>query len=136
MHWCSMSPFLQCGPELRGQDSGDGDPSARTGGPIPFRRVPVFTTWAVDLGISQRGKMASKKNNRKGTAMLPILHVDAAGVDIGATEIYVAVPADRDRNPVRVFETFTEDLMKLVPLSRNSRSSKRVTRALISMRLL
>lgn len=35
---------------------------------------------------------------------------DAAGIDIGATEIYVAVPADRDAEPVRCFATFTEDL--------------------------
>jgi transposase len=35
---------------------------------------------------------------------------DAAGVDIGATEIYIAVPPDRDAQPVRRFATFTEDL--------------------------
>jgi transposase len=57
--------------------------------------------------------MAKKKKRRKGTAMLPILHVDAAGIDIGATEIYVAVPADRDNESIRAFQTFTEDLMKL-----------------------
>ena len=45
--------------------------------------------------------------------MLAVLHLDAAGIDIGATEIYVAVPADRDREPVRGFQTFTEDLMNL-----------------------
>jgi transposase len=57
--------------------------------------------------------MAKKKKRRKGTAMLPILHVDAAGIDIGATEISVAVPADRDNESIRAFQTFTEDLMKL-----------------------
>jgi transposase len=41
------------------------------------------------------------------------MHGDAAGIDIGATEIYVAVPADRDSEPVRSFQTFTEDLMVL-----------------------
>ncbi len=35
---------------------------------------------------------------------------NAAGVDIGATEIYIAVPADRDTQPVRRFAAFTEDL--------------------------
>jgi transposase len=35
---------------------------------------------------------------------------DAAGVDVGATEIYIAVPPDRDSHPVRHFPTFTEDL--------------------------
>ena len=38
------------------------------------------------------------------------LNLNAAGVDIGATEIYIAVPGDRDPQPVRHFSTFTEDL--------------------------
>jgi transposase len=39
-----------------------------------------------------------------------ILQPNAAGVDIGATEIYIAVPADRDSQPVRCFPTFTAHL--------------------------
>jgi hypothetical protein len=39
-----------------------------------------------------------------------ILQPNAAGVDIGATEIYIAVPADRDSQPVRCFSTFTAHL--------------------------
>jgi transposase len=35
---------------------------------------------------------------------------NAAGIDVGATEIYVAVPPDRDPQPVRSFPTFTGDL--------------------------
>src|SRR3954452_13338137 len=50
-------------------------------------------------------------NNKKVT--LPVLNPDAAGIDIGATEIYVAVPADRDPEPVRMFATFTQDLNQL-----------------------
>jgi hypothetical protein len=38
---------------------------------------------------------------------------DTAGIDIGATEIFVAVPADRDPEPVRSLATFTEDLHRL-----------------------
>jgi len=37
------------------------------------------------------------KKSRKQKNELPILHPDAAGVDIGAEEIFVAVPADRYR---------------------------------------
>jgi len=37
----------------------------------------------------------------------------AAGLDIGATEIWVCVPADRDAHPVRAFGTFTPDLYAL-----------------------
>jgi transposase len=41
------------------------------------------------------------------------MNPDAAGIDIGATEIYVAVPADRDPEPIRMFATFTQDLNRL-----------------------
>jgi transposase len=41
------------------------------------------------------------------------MHPDAAGIDIGATEVYAALPQDRSAEPVRVFETFTEDLQAL-----------------------
>ena len=38
---------------------------------------------------------------------------NAAGVDVGAREMYVAIPPDRDTEPVRVFPTFTADLEAL-----------------------
>jgi transposase len=44
---------------------------------------------------------------------LPVIEPSAAGIDIGATEIYVAVPADRDAEPIRSFPTFTADLERL-----------------------
>jgi hypothetical protein len=37
------------------------------------------------------------------------LEPNAAGVDVGAREMFVAVPPRRDENPVRVFATFTEE---------------------------
>ena len=40
----------------------------------------------------------------------PVLQPNAAGIDVGAREMFVAVPPGRDENPVRVFATFTEDL--------------------------
>src|SRR5260370_37370365 len=39
---------------------------------------------------------------------------NAAGIDLGAEEIWVAVPADRDANAVRRFEAFTRDLVAIV----------------------
>jgi transposase len=54
-----------------------------------------------------------KRKASKTQSELPVLNPNAAGVDIGATEIYVAVRADRDPEPVRCFPTFTEDLHRL-----------------------
>lgn len=42
-----------------------------------------------------------------------VLEPDAAGIDIGAEEIYVAVPPDRDEESTRKFGTFTRDLNAL-----------------------
>jgi transposase len=57
--------------------------------------------------------MARKKINKSKNVSLPVLNPDAAGIDIGSTEIYVAVRPDRDPEPVRMFATFTQDLHKL-----------------------
>jgi transposase len=60
-------------------------------------------------GKGERGR------KRKGMCLedRPILEANAAGIDIGAREIFVAVPPDRDEHPVRVFSTLTEDLEKM-----------------------
>ena len=52
-----------------------------------------------------------KQRNRVAT--LPVIEPNAAGIDVGATEIFVSVPADRDPEPVRCFPTFTVDLERL-----------------------
>jgi transposase len=41
---------------------------------------------------------------------LECIEPNAAGIDVGAREIYVAVARDRDPEPVRCFSTFTEEL--------------------------
>lgn len=44
---------------------------------------------------------------------LEVVHRDAAGIDIGSREHYVAVGPDRDGQPVRNFECFTADLHRM-----------------------
>lgn len=44
---------------------------------------------------------------------LECIEPNAAGIDVGATEVYVAVPPDRDSQPVRCFKTFTDDLRQM-----------------------
>jgi transposase len=46
----------------------------------------------------------------KSRAALTITHPNAAGIDIGNAAHYVAVPPDRDDEPVREFPSFTVDL--------------------------
>src|SRR5882762_8666494 len=66
--------------------------------------------WASD---QQKWKDGMATKRRKRTEDLPVLHPDAAGIDVGASELFVAVPADRDPQPVRSYATFTRDLHEL-----------------------
>lgn len=49
----------------------------------------------------------------KSQAALAITHPNAAGIDIGSASHFVAVPPDRDEQPVREFPSFTADLNAL-----------------------
>jgi len=49
----------------------------------------------------------------KGQEGIPVLNPNTAGLDIGANEIYAAVPLDRDPEPVKCFGTFTVELNAL-----------------------
>ena len=52
-----------------------------------------------------RSKRTAKEG--KSRAALTITHPNAAGIDIGSTAHFVAVPPDRDDQPVREFPSFT-----------------------------
>lgn len=56
----------------------------------------------------------SRKRKTKVQTIQPVINAHAAGADIGAREIYVAVPTALAAEPVRCFPTFTEDLRALV----------------------
>lgn len=58
--------------------------------------------------------MRPKRSARKPARQRPaVIRRDAAGIDIGARSIHVAVDPDRDPRPVREFQTFTQDLYAL-----------------------
>jgi len=63
---------------------------------------------------SSKTKPKRRKRN-KGMCLedRPVLEPNAAGIDVGAREMFVAVPPGRDEHPVQVFATFTEDLERL-----------------------
>ena len=50
------------------------------------------------------------KPGKSRAAALTITHPNAAGIDIGSASHFVAVPPDRDDEPVREFASFTVDL--------------------------
>jgi len=54
-----------------------------------------------------------RRTGKVGCLSLERIEANAAGIDVGATEIYVAVPPDRDTDPVRCFQTFTGDLREM-----------------------
>jgi transposase len=60
-----------------------------------------------------RNTRKRKKGRISSVVSLPVLRPNAAGIDLGSREIYVAVPPDRDPYPVRAFPTFTSDLLEL-----------------------
>ena len=54
-----------------------------------------------------------RKPSAAGPSLLERIQPNAAGIDGGAAEHYVAVPADRDPTPVRSFLTVTAELHRL-----------------------
>src|SRR5258707_7009137 len=76
--------------------------------------------WATKGMKSKKELLAKKKHIKRKSAkakhnrVLGIHNPHAAGADIGATEIYIAVPPDRLEMNVRCFGTFTQDLRAIV----------------------
>ncbi len=60
--------------------------------------------------MAKRKQLRRRKRQNRPT---PVINPNAAGIDVGATEVYVAVPTDRDPEPVRTFATFTRDFHEL-----------------------
>jgi transposase len=55
----------------------------------------------------------AKSQRSRERALLEKVHLNAAGIDVGADTHWVAVPEDRDEHPVRSFGVFTSDLIAL-----------------------
>ena len=53
------------------------------------------------------------KQNTPTPDNMPILHPHAAGIDVGAEEHWVCVPADRDAQPVQTLSAFPCDWHRL-----------------------
>jgi transposase len=66
----------------------------------------------MEQALSPRNRSLPLKSGKSGTG-LTLTHPNAAGIDIGSASHYVAVPPDRDEEPVREFNSFTTDLQAL-----------------------
>ncbi len=55
----------------------------------------------------------SRSKSGAEPAGLSQLSLNAAGIDVGASSHFVAVPADRTEQPVQEFEAFNADLYRL-----------------------
>jgi len=75
----------------------------------PFCATRAVVFRQKEMAMARKRKKDAKANN----AVMPVMRQDAAGIDIGATEIFVAVPADRAAENVCSFPTFTQDLYAL-----------------------
>ena len=62
--------------------------------------------------LAQRNRTSPPRSG-KTRAAFSLTHPNAAGIDIGSASHYVAVPPDRDDEPVREFQSFTADLHRL-----------------------
>jgi transposase len=62
--------------------------------------------------MNRKGKKKAG-NEQQDWVNLDVVHANAAGIDIGNESHYVAVPPDRDAEPVRQFACFTEDLQRM-----------------------
>src|SRR3989338_6810317 len=57
--------------------------------------------------------MQDNKQKKISKKKFSLFNSDAAGIDIGGAFHFVAVPEDRDDNPIRKFNNFTEELYQL-----------------------
>ena len=100
-HWCISKPDLQCGSGPRVQFSDDRCALCERGGSRLGDYLSLHGPGRRTVG--RKGEVMPTKKSK--AVSLPVVDPDAAGIDIGATQIFVAVPPDRDPEPVRCFQT-------------------------------
>jgi transposase len=63
--------------------------------------------------IKPAGKQDPSARKKMNWKVLEIVHPEAAGIDVGGSEHWVAINPDRDEEPVRRFGCFTSDLREM-----------------------
>jgi transposase len=54
-----------------------------------------------------------RQKAKNGTPPIQVVNPSAAGMDIGSEEHFVAVPEDRDPQPIQRFKCYTSDLLRM-----------------------
>jgi transposase len=111
-------PDGERGSGLGDRSHGGGLRSSRRLDPVKETYRPIAT--GRDAAKSSRrmrdeakGSKNAGREQQNWSLNLDVVHPNAAGIDIGNQSHYVAVPTDRDANPVRQFACFTEDLRRM-----------------------
>lgn len=63
--------------------------------------------------MAKKKKDSSAVDEQKDSSFVRVCHPNAAGIDVGSNKHYVAVPVDRDKDPVKSFSGFTQDLHQM-----------------------
>ena len=97
------------------RESYDGIIGDAPNGEIPLGRVSTVrgSLRRHAYTVIVEGMMSVRQSSSAKPAGLSQLNLSAAGIDVGATSHFVAVPADRAEPPVREFAAFTADLYRL-----------------------
>src|ERR1700704_5282016 len=81
---------------------------------IPFRNLTNCAAQPFRWSQQEELQMNHTRSKSKNGSKMPMVHPNAAAIDVGATMHMAAVRADRAWEPVRSFGTFTADLHRLV----------------------
>jgi transposase len=66
-----------------------------------------------EISVKGKRQARTRRSRRREEQILEKIHLNAAGIDIGGESHWVAVPEDRDEQPVREFRSFTHELIAL-----------------------
>lgn len=104
-------------------DSGDAAGRISPHRDDPVQKIAVFRAFAPGMFLVKEKPMSSRKRFQKNKSLsqLEQIHLNAAGIDVGSEFHLVAVPPDRDEEPVRRFGAFTADLVQLADWLRRCR---------------
>src|SRR5215472_3970520 len=80
----------------------------------PLSAAPSANLTMEEAAMTHNSKQPrAHKKERASTPLFERIQPDAAGIDCGHNSHFVAVPPERDPQPVREFRTFTADLLRL-----------------------